>query len=85
LNRFILPKEPEGYKGAVCKTVGFSKGHSEDPGVAPLPNLAVYENQGGAAARRRGGASRAALSLDRPGKLPKTAGGLAKSVKEPAQ
>jgi len=32
-------------RGAVCKTVGFSKGHSEDPDVAPLPNLAVYENQ----------------------------------------
>ena len=40
--------------GAVCKTVGFSKGYSEDPDVAILPDLAVYENQGGALRVPRG-------------------------------
>lgn len=33
------------FKGVVCKTVGFSKGHSEDPDAASLRNPAVYENR----------------------------------------
>jgi hypothetical protein len=55
-----LDREDDASKGAVCKTVGFSKEHTEehteDPGVAPLPNLAVYENQGSAPAGKRRGA-----------------------------
>ena len=41
-----MPFIPLGlYKGAVRKAVGFSKRHSEDPDVASLPSLAVYENK----------------------------------------
>ena len=40
------------HKGAVCKTVGFSEGHSEDLRRGSAVNLAVYENQGGGAAPR---------------------------------
>ena len=36
-------------RGAVCKTAGLlKKGIRKTPDVAPLPNPAVYENQGGA-------------------------------------
>jgi hypothetical protein len=54
------------HTAVVCKTVSFSnvsfsKEHSESPDVAPLPNLAVYENQGGSAALRRGPGFRAGL------------------------
>jgi hypothetical protein len=46
LNRFILPKEPEGYKGErSARPSASQKGIRKTPGAAPLPNLAVYENQ----------------------------------------
>jgi len=44
---------PWTHMGAVCKTVGLSKGIRKNPDVAPPPNPAVYENQGGSAPRRR--------------------------------
>jgi hypothetical protein len=60
-----LAVQPYGpHKGAVCKTVGLlKKGIRKTPDVAPLPNPAVYENQGGAfgaagVPRRAGWASR---------------------------
>jgi len=43
LNRFILPKEPEGYKGAVSKTVGSQQATFGSLGYELLPNPAVYE------------------------------------------
>ena len=42
----------EPHKGAVCKTVGFSKGHSEDPDVALLLNLAATRGARPAVATR---------------------------------
>ena len=41
------------HKGEVCKTVGFSKRHSETRDVVPLPNPAMYENQGATPLARR--------------------------------
>jgi hypothetical protein len=38
--RSFTPLKP--HTGAVCKTAGFSKGHSEDPDAASLRNPAVY-------------------------------------------